>query len=110
MAKAKMTPQVKDTADALTAAIEQGVKKVMGSVGLATKSDLASLSKRVDKLESLAGAVPAKKKPGRPAGKKSAKKSAGKKRAAKKPAGKKAAGKKAAGKKRAGRKPAAKKA
>jgi phage-related protein len=108
MAKPRMTPQMKGTADAITDAIEQGVKKVMDSIGVATKTDLDSLSKRVDKIESWASAAPAKKRPGRPPGKKSAKKAgkkAGKKRAAKKPAGTKRTSKKPAAKKAA--KPAA---
>jgi DNA topoisomerase-1 len=92
---------MKDTAEAITEAIDQGVKKVLESMGIATSSDLDSLEKRVEKLESWASAAPAKKRPGRPPGKKSAKKATGKKRAAKKPAGKKSAAKKPAAKKAA---------
>jgi BMFP domain-containing protein YqiC len=99
MAKAKMGPQIKGTADAISMAVEQGVKKVLDSMGLATREDIAGLEKRVEKLESRAAAAPARKKPGRPAGKKAtgrkpAKKAAGKKRA-KKAAGKKRSAKKA---------------
>ena len=103
MAKSKIGPQMKGTADAIAMAIDQGVKRALDSMGLATREDIAGLEKRVDKLESWAGAAPARKKPGRPPGKKStarkpAKKSAGKKRA-----------RKSASKKSASRKPASKK-
>lgn len=85
MAKGRVTPQMKNTADAITDAIDQGVKKVLDSMGVATKDDIAKLETRVAKLESWASAAPAKKRPGRPPGSKSKKKAAGKKKSAKKP-------------------------
>lgn len=88
MAKGKKSPQMKNTADVIGDAIDQGVKKVLESMGVATTDDIDSLEKRVAKLESWASGAPAKKRPGRPPGKKSAKKAAGKK-AAKKKSGRK---------------------
>ncbi|HEY5531022.1 MAG TPA: hypothetical protein VIK22_03360 [Candidatus Anoxymicrobiaceae bacterium] len=80
MAKAKMGPQMKGTADAITMALDQTVKKILESMGLATREDIAGLEKRVVKLEIRAAKAPAKKKA---AARKPAKKAAAKKRAKK---------------------------
>ena len=76
MAKVKMGPQMKGTADAITMALDQTVKKVLDSMGLATREDIAGLEKRVGKLEARAAKAPAKKKAAarKPAKKRPAKK------------------------------------
>jgi len=99
MAKAKKGPQMKSTADAIAMAIDLGVKRVLDSMGLATREDIAGLEKRVEKLESWAGAAPARKKPGRPPGKKSTARKAASKKAAGKKRAKKSSAKKASAKK-----------
>ena len=79
-------------AEAITSAIDRAVQKSMNTLGVATKKDLKAFEARIEKLESWASAVPAKKKAGRPPGSKSKRKTAAKKKAAKKPAAKKKAG------------------
>lgn len=71
---------MKGTADAITMAVDQAVKKILESMGLATREDIAGLEKRVVKLEIRAAKAPAKKKA---AARKPAKKAAAKKRAKK---------------------------
>ena len=80
-------PDIK-AAEAIASSIDKAVQRALDIIGVATKQDIKALDARIEKLEA-AGAVPIKRKPGRPPGSKNKKKAAKKPRVGK-PAAKKA--------------------
>ncbi|MCG2795705.1 MAG: hypothetical protein L6427_07585 [Actinomycetia bacterium] len=65
------------SASELAEAMSKMVQSVMAAVGVVTKEDFVQLEKRVTAIEKQLSEKPARKKPGRPPGKKTARKKPG---------------------------------